>query len=387
MSPRPLDDILVVAVEQAVAAPFATRQLADLGARVIKVERPESGDFARGYDRAVLGTSSAFVWLGRGKESVALDLKSSFGRERLEQLLTRADVFVHNLSPAAAERAGLDPAAVQERHPSVIACAVSGYGTTGPLAAAKAYDLLVQGETGLISLTGTGEQMAKVGISIADIAAGMYTYSSILAAVRHRDRTGVALPVEISLFDALTEWLAYPLYYTRYGGAAPKRQGTSHATIAPYGAFTTGDGHEVLLAVQNDREWHRFCADVLDAPDLATDERFDSHHARVQNRSVLDALIARRFEDLDQEAVLQLLSAAEIAHARLNDIGELAAHEQLVSRARWEVTDTPTGAVETLMPPWAPTDAARALGTVPALGEHTQSVFAWLDETTAAHLA
>jgi formyl-CoA transferase len=387
MSPLPLDDVIVVAVEQAVAAPFATRQLADLGARVIKVERPESGDFARGYDRAVSGTSSAFVWLGRGKESVALDLKNPSGRQRLEQLLARADVFVHNLSPAAAERAGLDPAAVQKRHPAVIACAVSGYGTTGPLAEAKAYDLLVQGETGLISLTGTGEQMAKVGISIADIAAGMYTYSSILAALRHRDRTGIALPVEISLFDALTEWLAYPLYYTRYGGSAPKRQGTSHATIAPYGAFTTGDGHEVLLAVQNDREWLRFCADVLGDPKLASDERFDSHHARVQNRSVLDALIARRFEKLDREAVLNLLATAEIAHARLNEIGELADHEQLVSRNRWEATGIPGGEVETLVPPWVPHGRVESLGGVPALGEHTQSIFAWLDETTSADIA
>lgn len=379
-APRPLDGVLVVAVEHAVAAPFATRQLADLGARVIKVERPGQGDFARGYDDKVAGLSSAFLWLNRGKESVELDLKTDHGRETLERLLERADVFVHNLSSGAALRAGLDPAAVQARHPSVIACAISGYGSTGPLADAKAYDLLIQGETGLISLTGDGEVMAKVGISIADISAGTSACTSILAALRHRDRTGIALPVEVALFDTLTEWLAYPLYYTRYGGSAPARTGTRHATIAPYGSFPTADG-PILLAVQNELEWRRFCTTVMERPELIEDPRFVTHATRVAHRAELEQAIADRLTCLPLEEVTALLSRADIAHARLNDVSDLAEHPQLTCRNRWVATDSPVGTVETVLPPWLPTSADGTppeLGSIPAHGQHTASVLAWL---------
>ncbi|MFK5690952.1 CaiB/BaiF CoA transferase family protein [Ornithinimicrobium sp. LYQ92] len=379
-APRPLEGVLVVAVEHAVAAPLATRQLADLGARVIKVERPGGGDFARGYDDKVDGLSSAFLWLNRGKESVELDLKTDTGRRSVERLLSRADVFVHNLSSQAALRAGLDTAAVQGRHPSLIACAIGGYGTTGPMADTKAYDLLIQGETGLISLTGDGEVMAKVGISIADISAGTTACTSILAALRHRDRTGVALPVDVTLFDSLTEWLAYPLYYTRYGGTAPARTGTGHATIAPYGSFPTADG-PILLAVQNDHEWRRFCETVLEQADLAHDPHFVTHAARVANRARLERLIADRLEHLSRADVARLLTQADIAHSRLNDISELAEHPQLTSRDRWVGTGSPVGTVETLLPPWLPTSPDGTppdLGAVPAPGEHTASVLAWL---------
>lgn len=389
-APRPLDGVLVVAVEQAVAAPLATRQLADLGARVIKIERPEGGDFARGYDSTVHGLSSAFLWLNRGKESVELDLKSDTGRDVLEQLLERADVFVQNLSPEAGRRAGLDPASVRRRHPHVIACAVTGYGTSGPLADSKAYDLLIQGETGLISLTGDGPVMAKVGISIADISAGSQACTSILAALRHRDRTGEALPIEVSLFDSLTEWLAYPLYYTDYGGTAPRRTGTRHATIAPYGAFPTADG-TVLLGIQNDREWRRFCASVLDRPELADDVRFDAHSGRVAHRVELESIISDHLGALPLERVRALLSEADIAHARLSDIADLAEHEQITSRDRWTSTGSPAGPVRTLLPPWLPTaddGTPPDLGAVPAAGEHTAAVLAWLatSEPAPAHV-
>jgi itaconate CoA-transferase len=374
----PLDGVVVVAVEQAVAAPFATRQLADLGARVIKVERPGSGDFARAYDEAVRGLSSAFLWLNRGKESVTLDLARDEGREVLEDLVGACDVFVHNIAPRAARRLGLDTASLTARHTRVIPCAVSGYGESGPLSEAKAYDLLVQGETGIISLNGSGEQMAKVGISVADISAGSYAYSSVLAALFHRERTGEALPVDVSLFDSLTEWLAYPLYYTVYGGSPPKRMGTDHATIAPYGAFETKDGQRLLVAVQNDREWARFCEAVLEEPDMVDDPRFATHHLRVRNRSVLDATIAHRFARLDLRSALELVDRADIACARLNDIAALAGHEQLVQRDRWVETATPAGRVRTVLPPWLPHTDGEHLGPVPELGSHTDDVLRWL---------
>ncbi|GAA1549607.1 CaiB/BaiF CoA-transferase family protein [Brevibacterium picturae] len=396
----PLAGITVVALEQAVAAPFATRQLADLGARVIKVERPDGGDFARGYDRTVTRESasahttggsavpsqqplsgdeaptlsSAFLWLNRGKESVTLDIKSEEGNAALERLIAGADVFIENLSPSAARRAGLDPTSVQARHPGVIACSVSGYGETGPMADAKAYDLLIQGETGMIALTGDGDMMAKVGISIADIAAGSYAYSSILAALLHRFRTGRVEPVRISLFDALSEWLGYPLHYALHGGIAPARRGTSHATIAPYGAFVTGDGNTILFAVQSEREWARFCDIVMADATLASDERFDSQHSRVGNAELLDEIINTRLAHLSQAEALALLKDADIAVARLNSISDLADHEQLAERGRWIDTPTPVGPVRTLLPPWAPGPPGREYGGVPRLGEHTRSV-------------
>jgi itaconate CoA-transferase len=373
----PLDGVVVVAVEQAVAAPFATRQLADLGARVIKVERRGRGDFARDYDESVDGLSSAFLWLNRGKESMTLDLKTPDGSAVLDDLLAVSDVFVHNMSPQAARRAGLDTATLHARHERLIPCSISGYGESGPMSDAKAYDLLVQGETGIVSLTGSGEQMAKVGISIADISAGMYAYSSILAALLHRERTGEVLPVEVSLFDSLTEWLAYPMYYTMYGGRAPKRMGTSHPTIAPYGAFEASDGR-LLLAVQNDQEWRRFCAVVLEDPEIADDPRYVSHRRRVENRDDLDARIAARLSSLDLESALQLLEQADIACARLNDISALPEHEQIVGRGRWVDTESPVGMVRTVVPPWLPAETQESLGSVPDVGAHTESVLQWL---------
>jgi formyl-CoA transferase len=374
---RPLDGVVVVSVEQAVAAPFATRQLADLGARVIKIERRGSGDFARDYDEAVSGLSSAFLWLNRGKESMTLDLKTPAGRTVLDQLLDVADVFVHNLSPQAARRAGLDTETLHSRHDRLIPVAISGYGESGPMSDAKAYDLLVQGETGIVSLTGTEDHPAKVGISIADISAGMYAYASILAALLHRERTGETLPVAVSLFDSLAEWLSHPLYYTMYGGTAPPRMGTSHATIAPYGAFETRDGR-LLLAVQNDREWRRLCEVVLDQPDLADDPRFSTHRRRVENREELDNHVARRLAGLDLRSALGLLRRADIASARLNDITALADHEQLTQRGRWVDTDTPVGTVRTVAPPWLPGDTNDVLGAVPTVGAHSEAVLQWL---------
>lgn len=374
----PLAGVVVVAFEQAVAAPFATRQLADLGARVIKVERPGTGDFARGYDEKVRGLSSAFLWLNRGKESLTLDLKQADGRAVLDRLLGACDVFVHNMSPAAARRAGLDLETLRRDYPAIVPCAICGYGEEGPMRDAKAYDLLMQGETGLMSITGDGEHMAKVGISIADISAGMYAFSNILAALLHRDRTGESLPVSISLFDSLAEWLGYPMYYTMYGGEAPPRMGTSHPTIAPYGAFVTGDGHQVLLAVQNEREWARFCTVVLGDEGAASDARFSSHARRVENRPALDAMIAARFAGVDQVLALELLEDAEIAHASLNQIADLAEHVQLVERDRWTDTATPVGTVRTVRPPGIAGAAGGDLGRVPALGEDTGEVLGWL---------
>lgn len=370
----PLDGMTVVSVEQAVAAPFATRQLADLGARVIKIERPGSGDFARAYDTTVEGVSSVFVWLNRGKESLALDLKAEAGRAVLEELLARADVFVQNLSPAAAERGGYDAAAITARHPHIVPCGVSGYGTGGPQRDDKAYDLLVQAEAGLLSLTGTPDEMAKVGISIADISAGMYAYSGILAALMERQRTGRVLPVEVSLFDSLAEWVAYPLYYTRYGGTAPVRMGVDHPTIAPYGAFESGDGQRLLLAVQNDREWQRLCDEVLGAPELGQDPRFRTNSDRVRNRAALDERIASGLRTRAGSDVRAQLTAAGIANARITVIDDLQKHPQLVERDRWVRTAIPTGEVETLYPPGIPGARRPDLGAVPRVGEHSERV-------------
>lgn len=366
----PLSGITVVGLEQAVSAPFATRQLADLGARVIKVERPGSGDFAREYDDKVNGLSSVFLWLNRGKESIALDLKTSEGRQLFDSLLSGADVLVHNLSTGAARRAELDAALMRERFPNLIFCAISGYGVDGPMRDAKAYDLLVQGETGLLSLTGSESEMAKVGISIADIAAGMYAYSGILAALTHRERTGEVTSLDVSLFDSLAEWLAYPLYYTRYGGEPPGRVGLDHPTIAPYGRFETRDGESLLLAVQNESEWKRFCRIVMNDPDLSGDERFASNTRRVEYRSELDHTISRRCSELTRKQLVLLLEKANVAHGRINGIEQLANHPQITQRDRWITTDTPFGKVETLRPPVVPSVGRIEYGRVPALDEH-----------------
>ncbi|MFF3572754.1 CaiB/BaiF CoA transferase family protein [Nocardia jiangxiensis] len=381
-APPPLHDLTVVSLEQAVAAPFATRQLADLGARVIKVERPGSGDFARGYDEAVHGNSSYFVWLNRGKESITLDVKSPDGRAVLGELLDRADVLVQNLGPGAAERLGVDAASLARSHPRVIPCTVSGWGTSGPWADRKAYDLLVQCETGLLSITGTRDEMAKAGISVADIAAGMYAYSGILTALLRRATTGLVSAVEVSLFEALAEWMGAPAYYTRYGGRQPARVGAQHATIAPYGPYDTADG-SLLLAVQNDREWHALCTVVLGDPAVATDPRFASNSARVAHRAELNELIGRTLKTVTTAAAATLLDEAGVANAGLNRIEEFLDHPVLAERERWHEVAVPGGVVAALRPPADLADVEPVMGAVPALGEHTDAILRELGRSAA----
>jgi formyl-CoA transferase len=375
---RPLEGLVVVSVEQAVAAPFATRQLADLGARVIKVERPRSGDFARAYDGTVKGQSSYFVWLNRTKESVTIDLKAAGAREILGRLLARADVFVQNVAPGAAARLGTEPADLRTRFAKLIICSVSGYGTSGPYAGRKAYDLLVQNEVGLVSLTGADEAPAKTGISVADIAAGMYAYAGILTALLARASHGRGALVEVSLFDALGEWMSAPAYYAEYGGSAPPRSGAHHASIAPYGPVTTRDGGSISIAVQNAGEWTRLCTDVLDRPGLAGDERFATNPLRVRHRAALDAEIAAATGALTATALIARLDAAQIAWARMNTMSEFAAHPQLTMRDRWRDIGSPQGAIRALLPPVRIDGLDPRMGDVPALGEHTDAVLAEL---------
>jgi itaconate CoA-transferase len=372
-----LEGVTVVSVEQAVAAPFATRQLADLGARVIKVERPGGGDFARDYDATVKGLSAYFVWLNRSKESLALDLKSPGAREVMARLLERSDVLVHNLGPGVAERLGLAAGDLTARHPRLIVCSVSGYGASGPYRDKKAYDLLVQCEAGLVSVTGTPETPAKVGISIADIAAGMYAYSGILAALYERERSGRGSTLEVSLFDALAEWMSHPLYVTTYGGAPPPRTGAAHATIAPYGPFAAGD-EQVIIGIQNEREWAAFCAVVLERPELAGDERFRGNARRVANGAELRAVIEEAFGRLGAERALQRLEAARIAVARMNGVRELADHPQLAARDRWREVGSPAGPIRALLPAVTVAGRHARMGPVPALGEHTEAILRWL---------
>ncbi|KND30187.1 CaiB/BaiF CoA transferase family protein [Streptomyces acidiscabies] len=375
----PLAGITVVSVEQAVAAPYATRQLADLGARVIKVERPGGGDFARRYDGTVHGESSYFVWLNRSKESVTLDLKTAAGRRILGQLAGRADVFVQNLAPGAAARMGFGADALRERYPSLIPCAITGYGSTGPWADRKAYDLLVQCQTGLVSLTGGPEEPARVGISVADIAAGMYAYSGILTALFARATSGVVRPVEVSLFEALAEWMGQPANYTRFGGSQPPRVGTQHATIAPYGAYRCADGKDVLFSIQNEREWASLCGRFLKDPALATDARFATGTERVVHREELNAIVARRFAELDSAEVTRELDAAGIANAGVNDVAEFVAHPVLAQRDRWRDVTLPGGvAVPALIPPVDLAGVAPRMDPVPGVGEHTDAVLAEL---------
>jgi formyl-CoA transferase len=368
--PNPLAGTTVVAVEQAAAAPFATRHLADLGARVVKIERPSGGDFARHYDETVHGQSSYFVWLNRGKESLTLDIKSPEGRTILDELLAGADVLVQNLGPGAARRAGLDNDSVRARFPRLIACTISGYGTSGPWADRKAYDLLIQSEVGLISLTGTPEGHARTGISIADVAAGMYAYSGILTALLQRATSGVVSSVDVSLFEALGEWMSQPANYAHYGGADPGRFGAEHATIAPYGPYRTADGM-VVLAVQNEREWRALCSLVLHLPNLATDDHFVQNWSRVRNREALNEVIEGVLSRLETGAVIKLLDEASIANARVNSVSEFVDHPVLRARNRWADVETPGGVVEALRPPADLSGSAAAMGAVPALGEHT----------------
>ncbi|AOP47601.1 CaiB/BaiF CoA transferase family protein [Streptomyces lydicus] len=375
----PLAGITVVSVEQAVAAPFATRQLADLGARVIKVERPGGGDFARRYDTTVHGESSYFVWLNRSKESLTLDLKADRGRRILEQLLGGADVFVQNLGPGAAARMGLDAEALAGRFPSLIPCSVTGYGSSGPWAGRKAYDLLVQCQTGLVSLTGNEHGPARAGVSVADIAAGMYAYSGVLTALFTRATRGVARAVEVSLFEALAEWMNQPAYYTRYGPGQPPRLGTQHATIAPYGAYTAADGKDVLFSIQNEREWAALCERFLGRPELVGDPRFATGSDRVAHREELNALVAGRFGEADSGEVMKLLDEAGIANAGVNDIEAFLAHPVLTARNRWRDVSLPGGAVvPALLPPADLSGTVPRMDAVPAAGEHTRSILAEL---------
>jgi itaconate CoA-transferase len=380
----PLAGILVVALEQAVAVPFATRQLADLGARVIKIERPGGGDFARGYDRSVLGQSSYFVWLNRGKESVELDVKSADGQAALSALLARADVFVQNLAPGAAERLGLGAGELLARHPRLICCSVSGYGPDGPYAGKKAYDLLVQCEAGLLSVTGTPAEPCKAGISVADIAAGMYAYSGVLTALYERERTGRGSSFAVSLLDALGEWMSQPYYYTVYGDQEVRRTGARHASISPYGPYQARGG-EVFIGLQNEREWVVLCERVLGRPDLVADERFATNPDRVKHDDELTEIIEGVLGTMTPDSVAGRLDEAGIATARLRTPAEFAAHPQLEARDRWREVDTPAGQVRGLLPPVTVPGREAAMGAVPALGEHTESVLAeFLPERTSS---
>jgi crotonobetainyl-CoA:carnitine CoA-transferase CaiB-like acyl-CoA transferase len=370
----PLAGITVLSIEQAVAAPYATRQLADLGARVIKIERPGGGDFARGYDQSVHGESSYFVWLNRGKESLTLDLKQPEAQRVVHRLLEAADVFVHNLAPGATTRLGLDADAVARSHPRVVSATISGYGQDGPWRHRKAYDLLIQAEAGLLSVTGSQADVARTGVSIADIAAGMFTFSGILSALYVRATTGAVRPVSVSLFDALVEWMSQPLYYGHHSGVAPSRTGARHATIAPYGPFTSSDGDTVLLAVQNPREWERLCIVVLATPELVADPRFATNPARVENRDELDAIIAAKAAQLHTPEFEELLDEAGVAHARVNDVHQLARHPALTDRGRWHGIDIPGGRADALAPPVGLAGVLPRMGGIPRLGEHSRAI-------------
>ncbi|MDQ6638841.1 MAG: CoA transferase [Pseudomonadota bacterium] len=388
----PLEGITVVTLEHAIAAPFCTRQLADLGARVIKVERPVSGDFARAYDSRVKGLASHFVWTNRSKESLTLDLKHADAGEVVGRLLAKADVLVQNLAPGAAARMGLSFEALHAIHPRLVVCDISGYGDDperpGPYRDKKAYDLLIQSESGFLSITGTPDEPAKAGCSIADIAAGMYAYSGILAALIERARTGKGKRVDVSMLESMVEWMSYPLYYAFDGAAPPPRAGAAHATIYPYGPFPAGDGKTVMLGLQNEREWVAFCRLVLERPALATDARFASNALRTAARDDLRAIIVEVFAALSAAEVETRLDAAQIANARVNTMSDVWAHPQLRARRRWVEVDTPSGAVPALLPPGAASGDDARMDAVPALGAHTDAVLAELgfDAATIARL-
>jgi itaconate CoA-transferase len=383
----PLAGTTVIALEQAVAAPLASRQLADWGARVIKIERPGGGDFARAYDARVKGLSSYFVWLNRSKASVTLDLKRLEAREVLDRLLARADVFLHNLAPGAVDRLGYAADAVRARHPRLIACAISGYGPTGPYRDRKAYDLLVQGEAGLLSITGSPGAPAKAGISVADIAAGTAACSAVLMALYARERTGEGASLDVSMLDALGEWMSHPFYYTVYGGTPLPPSGAHHAAIAPYGPYQGRDG-AVFLGIQNDREWTSFCARVLERPALAADPRFDTNARRVEHRAALDAILAEAFGRWTAAEITSRLDAAGVANARMNTVEAFAAHPQLAARGRWREIGSPAGPLRALVPPATLAGVEPVMGPVPALGEHTEAILGELgyDAATIARL-
>lgn len=374
----PLEGITVVSLEQAVAAPFATRQLADLGARVIKVERPGVGDFARNYDKTVKGMASHFVWINRSKESLALDLKQEEAKEVLHKLLEKADVFLHNLAPGAVDRLGFSAAELKEKYPELIICSISGYGTVGPYTNKKAYDLLIQCEAGLVSVTGTEDTPSKAGISIADIAAGMYAYTGVLTAIISRYKTGKGAIIEVSMLEALAEWMGYPLYYSAYGENEPQRTGASHATIYPYGPFKAGDGKMVFMGIQNEREWVEFCETVLNDPGLASDALFNSNSHRVANKTALKKIIEDVFQAMDSSQVIERLEQSRIANARLNTMNELVEHPQLAARNRWREVDSPVGKLKALIPPVTSDEVDTVMNPIPEVGEHTQTILSEL---------
>jgi crotonobetainyl-CoA:carnitine CoA-transferase CaiB-like acyl-CoA transferase len=376
MNALPLDGITVVSCEQAVAAPFATRQLADLGARVIKIERPTVGDFARHYDETVQGMSSHFVWLNRSKESVALDLKHPEAGRVMDALLGEADVFVQNFAPSAAERLGLGAAELRARHPRLITCSISGYGSSGPYRDAKAYDLLIQSEAGLVAVTGGEDAPAKAGIPAADIGAGMYAFSGILTALYERERTGQGTALEVSLFDSLVEWMGYPLYYTAYSGQAPRRTGTSHAAIAPYGSYRAGDGIELVISIQNEREWAAFCSEVLGRPEVAGEPRFSTASRRVRHREDLDRVIEEVLRGLTGAELEQRLTIASIAHARQRRVEDVLEHPQLHERDRWRTVGSPAGELRAILPPVTVAGREPRMDPIPHVGEHTEAVLA-----------
>ncbi|RDK03620.1 CaiB/BaiF CoA transferase family protein [Paraburkholderia lacunae] len=371
---RPLEGIKVVTFEHAIAAPFCTRQLADLGARVIKIERPGTGDFARNYDERVSGLASHFVWTNRSKESLTLDVKQAQAIEVVHRLLANADVFVQNLAPGATQRLGLDYDTLSKRYPRLIVCDISGYGLNGPFRDKKAYDLLIQSESGFLSITGSENQPAKAGCSIADIAAGMYGYTNILAALLERGRTGRGKHIDVSMLESMVEWMSYPLYYAIDGQSAPQQAGASHATIFPYGPFKAGDGKTVMLGLQNEREWKSFCETVIQQPQLQTDERFSTNSRRAKNRGELTELILAAFSSLSAAQVIERLDAAGIANARMNDMQAVWDHEQLAARGRWTKVQTPAGEIPALYPPGVAPSEAPFMGGVPALGQHAESI-------------
>ena len=378
---RPLDGITIVTLEHAIAAPFCTRQLADLGARVIKIERPGSGDFARAYDERVLGLASHFVWCNRSKESLTLDVKYPEAQKVLAKLLEDADVLVQNLAPGAAARLGLSFEALREKHPKLIVCDISGYGDDGPYRDKKAYDLLIQSESGFLSVTGSPDAPAKAGNSIADIAAGMYAYTSILAALLQRGRTGKGSHIDVSMLESMVEWMNYPLYYAMDGATPPPRTGASHATIYPYGPFPAGDGRTVMFGLQNEREWAAFCDKVLLQPALAKDDRFASNARRSAAREALRQIIVHAFAALTAEQVVARLDEAQIANARVNNMHEVWEHPQLAARQRWTQVDTSVGPMPALLPPGSWSVSPPRMDAVPALGQHTDAILAELGQS------
>ncbi|MBG6072033.1 MULTISPECIES: CaiB/BaiF CoA-transferase family protein [unclassified Polaromonas] len=380
---RPLDGITVVSLEHAIAAPFCTRQLADLGARVIKVERPGVGDFARAYDTRVKGLASHFVWTNRSKESLTLDLKQPDALAALKLLLDQADVLVQNLAPGAAARMGLSFEALRQAHPRLIVCDISGYGEDGPYRDKKAYDLLIQSEAGFLSVTGTPEAPSKAGNSVADIAAGMYAYTGILSALLLRGKTGQGSHIDVSMLESLAEWMNYPMYYAYDGAPPPPRTAASHASIYPYGPFAVGDGGTVMLGLQNEREWKAFCAGVLQDAALATDPRFDSNARRNEHREPLKALILGVFSTLTTAQVEARLDAAQIANARMNDMAGLWSHPQLKARGRWQDVGSPAGDIPALLPPGRNSAFDYRMDAVPAVGEHTEAILRELGQGDA----